>query len=66
MKFSGKTYLKKILKITKKVEFQLSLEDTFFEEPQGEGGIKWKLLSRFRVKKMKGLKRLQLKAEKYL
>ena len=42
MKFSGKMYLKIILKVTKTQGFTLSLEDTFFEKPQGVG--------RFRVK----------------
>ena len=35
MKFSGKMCLKIILKVTKNQGFNLSLEDTFFEKPQG-------------------------------
>ena len=35
MKFSGKMCLKIILKVTKNQGFTLSLEDTFFEKPQG-------------------------------
>ena len=35
MKFSGKTCLKIILKVTKNQGFTVSLEDTFFEIPQG-------------------------------
>ena len=35
MKFSGMMYLMIILKVTKKQGFNLSLEDTFFEKPQG-------------------------------
>ena len=35
MKFSGKMYLEIILKATKNQGFTLSLEDTFFEKPQG-------------------------------
>ena len=38
MKFSGKMCFKMILKVTKKQSFTLSLEDTFFEKPQGECG----------------------------
>ena len=37
MKFSGKICLKIILKFTKNQGFSLSLEDTFFGKPQGEG-----------------------------
>ena len=37
IKFSGKMRFKMILKVTKKQGFTLSLEDTFFEKPQGEG-----------------------------
>ena len=37
MRFSGKTCLKIILKVTKKKGFTLSLEDKFFEKPQKEG-----------------------------
>ena len=41
-----------ILKVTKNKGFTLSLEDTFFEKPQGKGGGGVKLIppSRFRVK----------------
>ena len=35
MKFSGKMCLMIILKVTKDQGFTLSLEDTFFENPQG-------------------------------
>ena len=35
MKFSGKMCLKLILKVTKNQGFTLSLEETFFEKPQG-------------------------------
>ena len=38
MKFSGKMCFKIILKVTKKQDFNLSLQDTFFEKPQG--GVK--------------------------
>ena len=38
MKFSGKTCLKTILKVTKKQGFTHSLEDTSFEKLQGGGG----------------------------
>ena len=37
MKFSRKMYLMIILKVTKNQGFTLSLEDTFFEKPQGGG-----------------------------
>ena len=37
MKFSVKMRLKTILKVTKYQGFTLSLEDTFFKKPQGEG-----------------------------
>ena len=47
MKFSGKMCFKIILKVTKNKGFTLSLEDTFFEKPQG-GQIDPP--SRFRVK----------------
>ena len=41
MKFSGKMCLMIILKVTKNKGFTLSVEDTFFEKPQGdEGGVK--------------------------
>ena len=49
MKFSRKMCLKMILKVTKNQGFTLSVEDTFFEKPQG-----WCQIdppSRFRVKK---------------
>ena len=39
MKFSGKMCLMIILKVTKNQGFTLSLEDTFFEKPQGGGEI---------------------------
>ena len=39
MKFSGKVCLKIIVKVTKNQGFALSLEDTFFEKPQGRGQI---------------------------
>ena len=39
MKFSGKMRFKVILKATIKQGFTLSLEDTFFEKPQGGGSI---------------------------
>ena len=35
MKFSGKMWLMIILKVTKNHGFTLSLEDKFFEKPQG-------------------------------
>ena len=35
VKFSGKMQLKIILKVTKNQGFTLSLENTFFEKPQG-------------------------------
>ena len=35
MKFSGKMCLKIMLKVTKNQGVTLSLEDTFFEKPQG-------------------------------
>ena len=35
MKFSGMMCLKIILKVTKSQGFTLSLEETFFEKPQG-------------------------------
>ena len=38
MKFSKKICLMIILKVTKNQGFTLSLEDTFFEKPQGGGG----------------------------
>ena len=50
MKFSGKMCLKMILKVTKNQGFTLSLEDTFFEKPQGRGGGQIDRPSRFRVK----------------
>ena len=42
MKFSGKTCLMIILKVTKKTEFHPPLEDIFFKKPQG-GGSNWPL-----------------------
>ena len=39
MKFSEKMYLIIILKVTKNQSFSRSLEDTFFEKPQGGGQI---------------------------
>ena len=39
MKFSGKMCLMIILKVTKNQGFTLSLEDKFFEKPQGGGQI---------------------------
>ena len=38
MKFSGKKCLKVILKVTKNQGLTLSIEDTFFEKPRGDGG----------------------------
>ena len=38
MKFPGKMCFEIILKVTKKQDFNLSLQDTFFEKPQ-EGGV---------------------------
>ena len=38
MKFSGKMCFEIISKVTKNQGFTLSLEDTFFEKPQGGGG----------------------------
>ena len=35
MKFSGKMCFKIILKVSKNQGFTLSVEDTFFEKPQG-------------------------------
>ena len=51
MKFSRKMFLMIILKVTKNQGFVLSLEDTFFEKPQGAGGSNWPhpIPSRFRV-----------------
>ena len=39
MKFSEKMWLMIILKVTKEQGLTLSLEDTFFEKPQGGGQI---------------------------
>ena len=39
MKFSGKICPKIILKVTKSQGFTLSVEDIFFEKPQGGGQI---------------------------
>ena len=44
MKFSEKMWLMVILKVRKNQPFSLSLEDTFFEKPEGEkggGGLNW-------------------------
>ena len=38
MKFSGKMWLRIILKVTKNQGFTLSLEDTFLKNPQGGRG----------------------------
>ena len=38
MQFSRKMCLKIILKVTKNQGFTISLEDTFFEKPQGGNG----------------------------
>ena len=38
MKFSGKICFKIILKVTKNQGSTLSIEDTFFKKPKGEGG----------------------------
>ena len=45
MKFSGKMIFMIILKATKEQGFTLSLEDKYFEKPQG-----WGQIDRFRVK----------------
>ena len=37
IRFSGKMWLMIILKVTKNQGFTLSLEDTYFEKPQGRG-----------------------------
>ena len=39
MEFSGKMCFKMILKVTKTQGFTISLEDTFFEKPQGRGSV---------------------------
>ena len=39
MKLSGKMCFEIVLKVTKKQGFTLSLEDTFFEKPQGGGWV---------------------------
>ena len=39
MEFSGKMYIKIILKVTKNQGFTLFLEDTFFKKPQREESI---------------------------
>ena len=49
MKLSEKMCLKIILKVTKDQGFTLSVEDTFFEKPQGGGGGKIYPPSCFRV-----------------
>ena len=62
MKFSGKMCLKIMLKVTKKQNFTLSLEDTFFEKPQG-GPIETPSHplhphpSRFRIKRLSQTKK---------
>ena len=64
MKFSGKMYLKIILKVTKSQGFTLYLEDTYLEKPQGGvGGADWPSLSRFRVKPHR--KRLTILVKNY-
>ena len=50
MKFSGMMWLMIISKVTKKQSFTLSLEDTFFDKPQG-GGSNWPP-SHFKVKEV--------------
>ena len=41
MEFSGKMCFKMILKVTQKKQgFTISLEDTFFEKPQGSGSVR--------------------------
>ena len=52
MKFSGKMCLKIILNVTKSQGFTLSLEDKFFEKPQGRAG-QIGPPNRFRVKDKK-------------
>ena len=39
VKFSGKMWLMALLKATKKQAFSLSLEETFFEKPQGTAAV---------------------------
>ena len=54
MKFSGKMCLLMILKVTKNHGFTFSLEDTFFEKPQGGRGVQIESpLSRFRVNQVR-------------
>ena len=56
MKFSGKAWLMIILKVTKKQGFTLSLEDVFFEKPQGRRGRgQIEPTSRFMVNGFQGL-----------
>ena len=50
MKFSRNMCLKIISKVTKNQGFTLSLEDTFFQKPLGEGG-QIDTPSRFRVER---------------
>ena len=51
MKFSGKMCFEIILKVTKNQGFTLTLEDTFFEKPQGGGwGGQLTPLEQIRVK----------------
>ena len=40
LKFAGKMWLSVILKVTKKKDFSLSLENTFLEKPQSMGEVK--------------------------
>ena len=44
MKFSGKMYFEIMLKVTKYQGFTLSLQDIFFEKPQGGININIKYL----------------------
>ena len=54
MEFSGTMWLMIILKVTKNLDFTLSLEDTFFEKPWREGGRIDHLPSSFTVKSFPG------------
>ena len=45
MKFSGKMCFEIILKVTENQGFTLSLEETFFEKPQGRLGLKFYILN---------------------
>ena len=40
LKFAGKMWLSIILKVTKKKDFSLSLENRFLEKPQSMGEVK--------------------------